>query len=48
MIWDAESKRDRKITSNRPDVEVKDYERKTHILTDMSVPIDILFIVKSH
>ena len=35
-----QSKTDRKIKRNRPDLVVKDYKRKTCFLIDMSVPTD--------
>ena len=37
IIWDFATQNDRKIESNRPDIVVKDYKRKTSLFTYMSV-----------
>ena len=39
---------DLKIKSNRPDIVVKDYKRKTYIQIDMSVPTDNNISVKEY
>ena len=40
ILWDFTIQTNRKIKSNRPDIVVKDYKRKTSLLIDMSVSID--------
>ena len=41
ILRDFAIQTDRKIQTNRPDIAVKDYKRKTCFLIDMSLPIDI-------
>ena len=48
IIWDFAIQTDRKIKSNRQDIVVKGYNRKTCLLIDMSVPTVNTILIKEY
>ena len=40
ILWDFGINTDRTVRANRPDIVIKDYNRRTCLLIDMSVPSD--------
>ena len=38
ILWDMPVQTDKEIKANRPDIVMKDKEKRTYLLNDMSIP----------
>jgi hypothetical protein len=40
VLWNQGVRTDREVTTNRPDIKIKNKKEKTYILVDVAIPAD--------